>query len=179
MPPDPPSSAVHAPLLGRLGPCSDQKNPPDQIIEHSSLKTAAGNSASVCPIKLLTTYYTSTRLNPMWCQSSVCPIELLLTCLDPVWCWPVCAPTELLSVCLHLVWCWPVCVPIELLLVCLIPRWCWSSVCSHRAMSTCFQPVWYWSSVCSHRSIVKVIYQCDVDAVCVPIELLSTYFYLP
>ena len=48
--------------------------------------------------------------------------------------------------------------------------------------STCLYPVWCWSSVCSHRAIVNLLQpastQCGVGPVCVPIELLSTYFNL-
>ena len=44
-------------------------------------------------------------------------------------------------------------------------------------------PVWCWSSVCPHRAIVNPLHpastQCGVGPVCVPIELLSTYFNLP
>ena len=40
-----------------------------------------------------------------------------------------------------------------------------------------------WSSVCPHRAIVNLLQppstQCGVGPVCVPIELLSTYFNLP
>ena len=43
--------------------------------------------------------------------------------------------------------------------------------------------MWCWCSVCPHRATVNLLQlastQCGVGPVCVPIELLSTYFNLP
>ena len=103
------------------------------------------------PIELLSTYFNLPQ-----------PSVVLVQCVSP---WSYCQPSS----------------------TCLNPVWCWSSVCPHRAIVHLLQPAstqcWCWSSVCPHRAIVNLLQpastQCGVGPVCVPIELLSTYFNLP
>ena len=104
---------------------------------------------------------------------------------------PVCVPMELLSTYFNLPQ-----SSVELVQ-------CVSTQSCCQPISTCLYPVWYWSSVCPHRAIVNLFNlplpsvvcvpielhivnlfqpastQCGIGPVCVPIELLSTYFNLP
>ena len=83
----------------------------------------------------------------------------------------VCIPIELLSTYFNLP------QPSVMLIQCVFPQ----SYC--QPTSTCLNPVWYWSSVCPHRVIFNLPQpastQCGVGPMCVPIELVSTYFNLP
>ena len=108
----------------------------------------------------------------MWCWSSVCPHGAIVNLLQPAstqcGVGPVCVPIELLSTYFNLP------QPSVVLVQCVSP---WSYC---QPTSTCLNPVWCWSSVCPHRAIVNLLQpastQCGVGPVCVPIELLSTYF---
>ena len=124
-----------------------------------------------------------TCLNPVWFWSSVCPHRATVNLLQPastqcgvgpVWCW---SSVVLVQCGVGPVWCWSSVVLVQ----CGVgPVWCWSSV----VLVQCgVGPVWCWSSVCPRRAIVNLLQpasaQCGVGPVCVPVELLSTYFNLP
>ena len=106
------------------------------------------------PIELLSTYF-----NLPQPASTQCGVG------------PVCVPIELLSTYFNLP------QPSVVLVQCVSP---WSYC---QPTSTCLNPVWCWSSVCPHGAIVNLLQpastQCGVGPVCVPMELLSTYFNLP
>ena len=158
--------------------------------------TQCGVGPVCVPIGLLSTYFnlpqpsvvlvqcvspysycqpTSTCLNPVWCWSSVCPHRAIVDLLQPAstqcGVGPVCVPIQLLSTYFNLP------QPSVVLVQCVSPY----SYC--QPTSTCLNPVWCWSSVCPHRAIVDLLQpastQCGVGPVCVPIQLLSTYFNLP
>ena len=126
---------------------------------------------------------TSTCLNQYW--SPVCPHRAIVNLPQPVWYWSNVCPLKLLSTGSTQCDVHPVCILIELLLTCVNqcvssysycqlaqPVWCSSSVYPNRAIVNLRQPVCVLIQLLSTGST-----QCDIDPVCVPIELLSTKYY--
>ena len=135
--------------------------------------TQCGVGPMCVPIELLSTYFNLSQPSVMLvqCVSPQSYVNQLQPASTQCGVGPVCVPIELLSTYFNLP------QPSVVLVQCVSPQ----SYC--QPTSTCLNPVWCWSSVCPYRAIVNLLQpastQCGVGPVCVPIELLSTYFNLP
>ena len=124
------------------------------------------------PTELLSTY-----LSPVWCGPTVSPHRaivnlpqpsvMLTHCVSPQsYCQPTSAQCDVV----------PLCLPIELLSTYLSPVWCGPTVSPHRTIVNLPQPSVMQTHCVSPQSYCQpTSAQCDVDPLCLPTELLSTY----